>query len=78
MEGILLADPAALALMDCQIRGNNSELVPARVNKDGTVGKNKSCLPERRIQLLLAYAEKRMKVLSGEIAEDGQLLPPIG
>ncbi|NLN17020.1 MAG: helicase-exonuclease AddAB subunit AddB [Firmicutes bacterium] len=68
MEGILLADPAALALMDCQIRGNNSELVPARVNKDGTVGKNKSCLPERRIQLLLAYAEKRMKVLSGEIA----------
>ncbi|MGI6035274.1 MAG: helicase-exonuclease AddAB subunit AddB [Limnochordia bacterium] len=67
MEGLLLSDPEALCLMDAQIRGAWSELIPARINKDGTVGKVKSCLPQARIQLLLAYVEGKLKLLGQEI-----------
>jgi len=57
MKGLLLADVKLIREMDKDIEGS-SMIIPATVNKDGSLGKNTSAATMEQFKLLRKYVRK--------------------
>lgn len=71
MDGLVLADTALVKEMDREIDGY-SEIIPARINKDGKLGKS-SAATEAQFKALLLYAKDLLsrtaeRMLKGDIS----------
>lgn len=58
MKGILLADPNVVKEMDRQIEGS-SLIIPARINKDGSLGKS-STVTEEQFKMLREHVRRKL------------------
>lgn len=70
MKGLLIADPEVVREMDREIEGS-SLIIPARINKDGNLGKSSACT-EEQFKMLREHVKKNLikaceDMLKGEI-----------
>lgn len=72
MAGIIVGDAGVVTLMDSKARGA-SDIVPARITKDGDVAKNSSVIDRDRYRVLRGFVlakirELASRIVSGEVA----------
>lgn len=70
-RGVMVRDANLVRMMDEDIAGT-SDLIPARLNKDGTVGKNPLIVPPEHLQNLLFWTREHMadmgrRILAGRV-----------
>lgn len=70
-QGLVLGDPIVIDAMDRDLKGN-SDLIPARINKDGRVGKGDAVVSAQQLATLLGFVRRRLtdlgrRILSGQI-----------
>ncbi|WP_136479264.1 helicase-exonuclease AddAB subunit AddB [Acetivibrio thermocellus] len=75
MKGLLLADVKLIREMDKDIEGS-SMIIPATVNKDGSLGKNTSAATMEQFKLLRKYVRKLLKNLCEEIMKGNVSINP--
>lgn len=75
MKGLLLADVKLIREMDHAIDGT-SLIIPASVNKGGTLGKNSSVATMEQFNILKGYVRKLLKELSSEILKGSVHIRP--
>ena len=74
MKGLLLADPQIIKGMDTAIDGD-SKYIPARINKDGNLGRSSAATLEQ-FGILETYIEKLLTKLGSELTSgDVKMLP---
>jgi len=66
MKGLLLADVKLIREMDKDIEGS-SMIIPATVNKDGSLGKNTSAATMEQFKLLRKYVRKLLKICARKL-----------
>lgn len=66
MRGLFLADPEVIKLMDRDV-DKSPDLLPIRLNKDGSIRRGSPAVTKQQLELLLALARARAAVLVGEI-----------
>lgn len=76
MKGLLLADVKLIREMDHNIEGT-SMIIPASINKGGTLGKNSSVATEEQFNILRGYVRKLLKELSTEIFNGSVPIRPV-
>lgn len=70
MKGLILADVDIIKMMDTNLLdGSKSKIIPANLNKDGTVKKSKSCITKQEFEYLQKYISKIIKRISLEIMD---------
>ncbi|OFI05459.1 ATP-dependent helicase/deoxyribonuclease subunit B [Clostridium acetireducens DSM 10703] len=74
MRGILLSDTDIIKEMDKEIKGN-SLIIPARVNKDGSLGKS-SAIDLEHFNILRKYVKKTIANLCEEMLEGNICIRP--
>ncbi|MGI6286155.1 PD-(D/E)XK nuclease family protein [Neomoorella humiferrea] len=72
MRGLLLADPEVIRLMDRDVE-QSPDLLPVRLNKDGSIRRGAPAVTREQLNLLLALARARAvelarEILTGQIA----------
>lgn len=65
-RGVMVRDAHLVRMMDKDIAGT-SDLIPARLNKDGTVGKNPLIVPPEHLQNLLYWVRDLMAAMGRQI-----------
>ncbi|NLN49425.1 MAG: helicase-exonuclease AddAB subunit AddB [Clostridiales bacterium] len=75
MKGLILADAEIVKEMDRSIDGN-SVLVPARINKDGTLGKNSSVATIEQFENLKTYVRNILIKISTEMKKGDISISP--
>lgn len=75
-RGLLLADAAVVQWMDEAAVAQASDLVPARINKDGTLARNSSVAGPEQFDRLLGHAERRVAELGQGIAAGDVRIAP--
>jgi ATP-dependent helicase/nuclease subunit B len=75
MRGLLLADVKLIKEMDRTIKGS-SLIIPATINKEGTLGKNTSAATMDQFMLLRSHAKKLLKDICGEIVKGNVSIKP--
>lgn len=75
MRGLILADADIVKEMDRNIDGN-SVLIPARINKDGTLGKNSSVATIDQFETLKAYVKDILSSISEEMKKGSISISP--
>lgn len=70
MKGLILADVDIIKMMDTNlVDGSKSKIIPANLNKDGSVKKSKSCISKQEFEYLQKYISKIIKQISLEIMD---------
>ncbi len=75
MRGLILADTAIVKEMDRSIAGT-SMIIPARLNNDGTLGKNSSIATIEQFEVLKSYAMDSLISISREINKGNISISP--
>jgi len=75
MKGLLLADVKLIKEMDRTIEGS-SIIIPASINKEGTLGKNTSAATMDQFMLLRRHVKKLLKDICGEIMKGNVSIKP--
>ncbi len=75
MRGLILADVKLIREMDNSIEGT-SMIIPAAVNKDGSLGKNTSAATMEQFKLLRKYVRRLLKNLCEEIMKGNVSIRP--
>ncbi|HHW31951.1 MAG TPA: helicase-exonuclease AddAB subunit AddB [Clostridiaceae bacterium] len=74
MKGLLLEDVNLIRLMDKSINGD-SDIIPARINKGGTLGKS-STATEKQFDLLREHARKILVEMAEELVKGNISISP--
>ena len=74
MKGLVLADAKVVKAMDSQINGD-SLIIPARINKDGSLGRSSSATAEQ-FGVLRKYVRKTLAFIGCEILEGNVRIRP--
>lgn len=75
MKGLILADADIIKQMDKSIEGH-SLILPARINKDGTLGKSSSVATIKQFEMLKSYAKNILYDISKEIYKGNISISP--
>ncbi len=75
MKGLILADADIIKQMDKSIEGH-SLILPARINKDGTLGKSSSVATIKQFEMLKSYAKSILYEISKEIYKGNISISP--
>ena len=73
-DGLLLKDPKVIRSMDNEFEeGETSVIIPAKINKNGTLAKNDKMITQKQFDLLREYVNSKVielctKMISGDIA----------
>lgn len=76
MDGLILADVNVVKMMDKNLENGNSNIIPAYIDKDGNVSKNKSSISKEEFKDLQKYMNKIIKQISNEILSGNIELNP--
>ncbi len=75
MRGLILADSNIVKEMDRSIDGS-SVLMPARINKDGSLGKNSSVATIEQFEILKTYVKDILSSISEEMKRGSIAISP--
>ncbi len=75
MKGLILSDGEIIKEMDNTIDGN-SMIIPARINKDGTLGKSSSVATMEQFEILKSHAKDILHKISGEMIKGNISISP--
>ena len=67
MQGIILEDINVVKMMDNKLMQGSSDIIPVKINKDGTLGKSNSLMQEKSFKLLQKKVKDVIKEISNEI-----------
>lgn len=76
MKGVLINDAEILRHMDCDLQGE-SEIIPVRLNNDGTLGKRSSILSAEDFQALISHVNGLVRQIAEEIMNGKISIEPI-
>lgn len=76
MNGLLLAEPDVLRLMDEAIDTTSSPIIAAGINKDGTVSKNSKVATKEEFDLLRGYVRDKYITTGNELIEGNVKIAP--
>jgi ATP-dependent helicase/nuclease subunit B len=76
MNGLLLADPDVLRLMDSGIDTASSPIISAAINKDGTLSKNSKVASTEEFDLLRSYVRSKYVSTGNELIEGNVQISP--
>ncbi len=74
MKGLVLADVKVVREMDKQINGD-SLIIPARINKDGSLGRSSAATKEQ-FEVLRRYVRKTLTTIGSEILDGNVTINP--
>lgn len=75
MRGLILADADIVKEMDRNINGN-SFIIPARINKDGSLGKSSSVATIEQFEMLKSYVKEALYSISKEMSKGNISISP--
>ena len=67
MQGIILEDINVVKMMDNKLMQGSSDIIPVKINKDGTLVKSNSLMKEKSFKLLQKKVKDVIKEISNEI-----------
>ncbi|SHK47480.1 DNA helicase/exodeoxyribonuclease V, subunit B [Clostridium cavendishii DSM 21758] len=76
LDGLIIRDAEIVRSMDKDIDGY-SLIIPARINSDGSLGKNKSLITEEQFDMLRNYVNLKMIELCDEMISGNIIIEPI-
>lgn len=67
MKGLLLADEQVIRLMDTSLESGDSQIVAARINKDGSLSKSSKVADEKQLHMMRQYVRMMYERTGNEI-----------